>query len=380
MIIEFPSSDEFNIKAFNFHGDILYLVNPKSIGVKWQRDNLCFRSSIWTPQGEPVSLGFPKFHNWHEHPELNPPPKSLKGCQLVEKLDGSCLIVSLYKNNLIIRTRGTSDATTLNNGNEIETLKKKYPRAFDLANRLEVRDGSADHTLIYEWVTPTNKIVINYGNEPELYLTGIINHNDYSLLSQKSCDEMAAILHVKRPKRFNFNTIEEMLTGIEGLNGQEGIVVYYNGDQHMRKVKSAWYLALHSLKSNLTTDKLADMWFLMGQPSYQEFCDSFTKQWDFETFQWARGGISNLFEGIKEYEKILNHLKEKVQSRKDWIRKDFAIAAQQEYGATTKFSVAMSLYLNIPIKINVLKHILLSNTRQVEMGMFKPMTVKEEEL
>jgi hypothetical protein len=380
MTIQFPSSEEFQIKPFALNGEMLYLIQPNHIGTKWTRDNLIFRSSIWTPEGEPVSLGFPKFFNFHEQPELNAPPKTLRGCELIEKLDGSCLIVSLYKNNLIVRTRGTTDATQLTNGYEIATLKAKYPRAFDLANRLTVRDGTADHTLIYEWLSPTNKIVINYGEEPELYLTGIINHNDYSLLSQKSCDEMAAILHVKRPRRFKFDTIEEMIAGIEGLKGQEGIVMYYNSGQEMRKVKSAWYLALHSLKSNLTTDKLVDMWFIAGCPEYGAFCDEFQKTWDWETFNWAQGAISNMFEGIKEYNKIVAHLKTKVDERRGWTRKDFAISAQKEYGSTKKFSALMNLYLGQQIEAKTAKHILLQNTKQIELGMFKNIPTKEEEL
>lgn len=380
MHIEFPSSEEFNIKPFSFHGEMMYLVNPNHIGAKWTRDNLIFRSSVWTPEGLPVSLGLPKFFNYHEHPELSAPPKSLKGCELVEKLDGSCLIVSLYKGNLMIRTRGTTDAKTMKNGSEIEYFKTKYPRAFDLANRLTVRDGTADHSLIFEWVTLSNKIVINYGAEPDIYLTGIINHNDYSLLSQKSVDEFANIIHVKRPKRYQFDSLEQFLADINVMQGKEGVVMYYNSGQEMRKVKTEWYNYWHSMRSNLTTDKLIDFYFMWLEPDYQEYMAKFSKDSDYETQQWAMGAISALYDGVREYKKIMNHMQEKVALRKEWNRKDFAIAAKQEYGDTKKFSIAMSLYLGTPIKPEIRKHLLLQNTKQMELGMFKPLEVKEEEL
>lgn len=369
MKVTLPTSEQFDLRQCFIANDACVLVTPNHIGCKWNSENLVFRSSIWTKDGYPVSLGFPKFFNYHEHPEIVPPPTNLKGCQLIEKVDGSCLILSLYKEQTIIRTRGTVDATILNNGYEIDILKKKYPRAFNLKEHLTVRDGTADHSLIFEWVSPVNKIVLNYGVEPDLYLTAAINHNDYSLLSQDSLDKMAAILHVKRPKKYNFSTIEEMLNGIEALEGQEGICLYYNGGQSIRKIKSAWYLALHSLKSNLTMEKLADLWLLWGKPSLPEFDAKFEAQFDYECLSFARGAIEELYNGIGILNCRLAGLRSTFLDYANLSRKDYAIKMQKLY-QNKEFTIAMNIYLDKPISNDIIKYILLENTKPVKMGMF----------
>lgn len=329
-------TEGFVIKPCEIAGDNCYLVTPAHIGCKWEKRTLIFRSSIWNRQGEPVSLSFKKFFNWGEQPDLAHTPFSLTangGCELMEKIDGSTLIISKYKGQVIVRTRGTTDATTLKNGYEIEILKKKYPNVF---NFCKDKDGFNPDTfggsMIYEWVSPVNKIVINYGDEPELYLTGIIHHSDYTLWSQKDLDEFAIWLGVKRPQHFNFASIQEMLEGVEKLQGQEGLCVYCNKGQDIRKVKSAWYLALHSLKSNLTTDKLAEMWFVWGKPEYEEYCKKFQETFDFECLKFAQKGISLLFDGIREYIGIMNHIGVLYEENKHLCRKDYAIKMQSGYG------------------------------------------------
>ena len=94
-------------------GETVFLVQPQHIGAKWSRDTLHFRSSVWNEKGELVSASFPKFFNNGESPDLYPNPESFSDWVTPEKIDGSTLIVSKYKGQLIVRTRGTLDATRL---------------------------------------------------------------------------------------------------------------------------------------------------------------------------------------------------------------------------------------------------------------------------
>lgn len=372
MKIELPSNDEFIIKPSMVGNDMVFLVTPSHISCKWTKQNAIFRSSVWDINGHPVSLGFKKFCNFGEKSETFPEPKSLKNTSLLEKLDGSLLIVSYYKGKLITRTRGTLSAESLDTGYEIQVLKNKYPTAF---NNGILESGTC--TFLYEWVG-ANKIVINYGTEPDIYLIGIINHIDYSYWTQTNLDEVANQIGVKRPKRYNFNSIEETLETVKSFKGVEGVCLYYNNDQDIKKIKGVEYLTLHSLKSNLTSDKLAELYFEWNQPSYQEFCNIFEKSFDFECLNFAQGGISSLFDGVKEFNRVMAHLKKKHEERKDWVRKDFAIAAQQEYGSTKKFGVLMNMYLGKEQNRETLKHLLLQNTKQVELKMFSKNTQEEE--
>ena len=376
MKITLPSPDEFVFKPCEVAGEKCVLITPTHLGQIWTKQTLIFRSSIWTVDGFPVSLSFKKFFNWGEKPELAYTPFSLTangGVDLLEKLDGSTLIVSRYKGQLIVRTRGTVDASTLDNGHEIALLKARYPKAFEYS-----AEATWPFSLIFEWTSPINQIVIKYGDEPNMALIGIIKHEDYSLTSQSDLDKHAEVMGVPRPRRFDFTSIKQMLGGVEKLVGQEGICCYCNKGQDIRKVKSAWYLALHALKSNLTTDKLAEMWFLWEQPSYEAFVEKFTSTFDYEAFQFAQKVIAALFDGVREYKTIMAHLQKFYEENKGLPRKDFALKARQSYGDTKKFGMLMNLYSGKEPKREAVKHILLQNTKQYELGLFGRKNKDEE--
>ncbi len=324
--------------------EIVYLVQPKHIGCKWTKETLIYRSSVWNQNGESVSLSLKKFFNWGEQPDLCYTPFSLTangGCKLIEKIDGSLLLVSKYKNQVITRTRGTLDATKLKNGHEITLLRQKYSLAFES----KTKDSETwTVTMAYEWVSPTQRIILDYGPEPDIYLVGVIWHDDYHYSSQESLDKVANEIGVKRPRRFEFGSIQEMLSAVEALKGQEGICVYCNYDQDIRKVKSAQYLALHKLKSELSSiDKVIDIWFLSGRLDFQAFMEYLGTNFDFELVSQCRGFVSRICEAYKEVQKIVQHMESFVEPLKTKSRKEAAMVIQAAYGPTNRGSFCFAL-------------------------------------
>lgn len=257
------STNDFNIKEYDFHGDLLYLVTPKAIMTKFIPETLIFRSSVWDGEGNPVSFSFKKFYNYGEQPLLNPLINDLSVVNILQKMDGMLVSITKYKGNLIIRTRGNLFADkTPKCGHEIELLKIKYPKVFSAANE--------DYSIICEWLSPSNPIVIPV-KEPELYLIGLIYHKDYAYMSQEMLDFLAKELDIKRPKRYKFNTFAELQNSVgvkkdtksaDSLDvlssikdspnvNFEGYCLYYQNDQNIAKLKTDWYLAMHSLKENI---------------------------------------------------------------------------------------------------------------------------------
>ena len=108
------------------NGETVSLVQPIHIGGKWTLTNKIFRSSVWDSNGELISAGFPKFTNWGEAPDIFPLPDSLRNATIVEKIDGSLLVVSKWKGHYILRTRGTVDATQLENGMNLKFSIKLF--------------------------------------------------------------------------------------------------------------------------------------------------------------------------------------------------------------------------------------------------------------
>lgn len=334
----------------------VYLVQPVHIGAAWSSDNLIFRSSVWTAEGKPVSLSFKKFANFGEKPEVFPVPTSLNGCELMEKIDGSTLLVATFNKNLVIRTRGTVDATKQDNGVEIEILKQKYPLAF--RNSVVT---SENFTVVYEWCSPTNKIVLDYGPEPVLYLTAVISHDSYGYASQDSLDALAAHWHVLRPRHYKFDTIDEMLKAVEAFKGAEGICVYYGDGQEITKVKGAQYLMLHRMKSDVgSIEKVMDLWFSQGQPQYQDFMDFLEKTFDYEIMVMARGHVSKICGAWKEVEKILHGMRGFLlpMTMMGEPRKIIAQKVLQAYGETSRSSMVFAILDKKPLTVDQKKKLL----------------------
>jgi len=332
--------DNFLVHEHEIAGETCYLVQPQHIVCSWNAENKIFRSSIWNSNGEPVSLSFPKFVNWGEKPDVFPVPQSLDGCELMEKMDGSTLIVSRYKGQPIIRTRGTSDATKLNNGFEIEILKQKYPKVFDFSGLPDTHNFS----YVYEWVSSVNKIVVSYNDCPDIFLTACINHNDYSFLSQSELDNIADNMDVKRPNRYKFDTIQEMLKAVEVFKGVEGICLYSKNGQEIHKIKSLDYLKIHRMKSEVSNvERVIDVWLSQNKPSYVDFYNYISTTFDYEIAEMSKVHISNICDGYTNVLAIINNITQFVEPLKSLPRKDAAKKIISFCGETDH----KSLYFNL---------------------------------
>lgn len=330
--------ENFIVAEHIWNGETLYLVIPNHIGAKFTKDTMIFRSSVWNSAGQLVSASFPKFFNFGEHPELTPLPTSLNDAVLMEKLDGSTLIVSKYKGKFIIRTRGTIDASLMElNGHEVEQLMVKYPKIKEYMNGHP--GDTCDFSLIFEWVSPLNQIVIRY-EDADIKLIGMISHHDYSLWSQSNLDLVAIELNVGRPQTFQFNTIEEMLVSIEALKGQEGIVVYFNNGQSLLKCKGSWYLALHRMKSELANiDGVVELFMsLGGKMTYNEFYQHIVDTFDYELAEQVRGFVSKVCDANKEAQLIIQGMKDFIDYKVVYLktRKEQALLIMSAYGNTTR--------------------------------------------
>jgi len=307
MKIDLASVDRENFMVHEhfLNGEIVYLIQPVHIGVKWQKETLIFRSSVWNVNGELISGGFKKFFNWSEQPDISPLPSSLKNTTIVEKIDGSLLIVSKYKSNYIFRTRGTVDASKLDNGSELELFKETILTEFTHLLGTQKQHDMWDFSILFEWVSPNQRIILNYGDSPEWYLVGMVFHDDYRLQTQRELDGLASACHLKRPPVYTFPSIADLMSGVETWKGKEGVVVYSNNDQTLHKIKAFEYLSKHRFKSEATLENTLELYFSMGKPSYVEFEKKLIEAFDYECFEMVRGFISIICDANKEVEKII---------------------------------------------------------------------------
>jgi hypothetical protein len=332
--------ESFMVHEHIISGEVVYLVQPKHIGAKWKNDNLHFRSSVWNYNGELISASFPKFFNWSEQPDLSPVPNSLKNATVVEKLDGSTLIVSKYNGQYILRTRGTVDASTMANGFELELFKST------ILNKLQDNNDTWGYSIIWEWLSPINKIVLSYGDEPIWKLIGFINHINYSLAQQDMLDDMAKKYDLLRPEIYTFTDISDMLQIVDKWQNKEGVCLYSKNDQVIHKIKASKYLLLHHLKSELSSlEKVLDVWLEQGMPDYQTFYNYIFTTFDFELAEQIKGTISRICDAKKEVDMIVSGMNDFVNNRLKTLpsRKLQAEQVISAYGNTNRASFLFKL-------------------------------------
>jgi hypothetical protein len=352
MKLSFPLeelSDDFLQKKSNQYGETLVLVTPQHMGCNWTPENLIFRSSVWTEDGYLVSPSFQKFFNWTEKDNIVSAPSTLIGATAVEKIDGSTLIVSQFKEHTIIRTRGSFDISHFDNAGDIEYLKEKYPEAFK---------PRPDTTLVYEWYSPSNKIVLDMGSDPRLFLVGAIHHDDYTMVHQYALDWLANKLRVERPTTYTFSSVEDLLAQVKNFEGKEGVCLYYDDDQHIKKIKGVKYLAVHAFKSDLSINNLLEVYVLQGRPSYQEFYDYIANNYDYECAEVARGDISKLADANKEVNKIIEHMCVFVEDVSHLPRKEAAAKIISAYGKTSRSGYLFTLLDNRKLDDDAYKKLL----------------------
>ena len=331
---------QFMVHEHSLNGEIVHLIQPQHIGTKWTQDNKHMRSVVVNYEGEVISAGFPKFTNYGENPEHFPVPTSLRNCTVMEKLDGSLLVVSKYKGQYILRTRGTVDASTMANGHELELFKEKF-----LKRLTHDTPDTWNVSILFEWVSPINKIVLNYGDEPDWYVVGIVHHSDYSLYSQEDLDMWAKNKGFKRPATYTFTDVNDLLQNVDKWKGKEGVCVYSKNDQTIHKVKSADYLIKHRFKSEATLENTLDLYFSYGKPSYQEFESKLTETFDYECFEMVRGYASQICDASKEVNKIVDGFKSFIDNQLKVLstRKEQAQKVISSYSESNRSSMIFSL-------------------------------------
>jgi len=170
-------SENFNIVS----DKNLHLVYPRRNLWEWKEKEKWLRSIIVDDDGFVVSCSWKKFGNYDEFKNdthmLN---KSLKNgvVRFTNKEDGSLCIRSVVNNEVILRTRGTIFGIPKVDDGEKETFavrfkevaKNKYPILLDNSFLL-------DRSLMFEYVSPDNVIVIPYLNEDLIFL-GFVIHKD----------------------------------------------------------------------------------------------------------------------------------------------------------------------------------------------------------
>ena len=186
---------------------------------KWSSEMLIARGLVVDEYGTIIGRPIPKFFNDYE---ITPPNGDF---EVTEKMDGSLIIMSFYRGDVIFSTRGSFTSQQAVKAKEI--YGKKY-------SHIEI---DVEFTYCFEVIYPQNRIVVDYGGEEDLILLEKIN--------TKTGEEVDDVCF-RQVEKYDL-TYSEMKA--MDLENKEGFVVRFLKDNFRMKVKFETYIFLHKNKT-----------------------------------------------------------------------------------------------------------------------------------
>ena len=376
--------DQFRVVENGLPGDKLITPSFACNNSTWKDWSLRWLRSLHIDENNRiVSLGFCKFLNIEEGSnEYQVTQKDLLNAvgsdmYATLKIDGSMLCRYVRDGEVCWRTRGSLQVG-LDNKFELQQFFHDYPKLVDPT-------FYSDVSLLFEWVSPENRIVLAYP-EPDLYLVGGVRYDrnvpwwdaSPALFTMPQLVEVSEDCGVQLPQWYKLNNVAEITKLINDLqtdNEIEGFVIRFANCQRMVKLKTEHYFTLHALRSLLTTAKLVDLWLQWGRPNFAQYTEQFVKAHDYDSWQWALPAVSAMYDGVKVALNIFDHLTQFVADLKHLTRKDFALLAQQKYDGL-KLATCFNLLDGRKESDDFWKKMILQNCKQCEMRMFKEDTVE----
>lgn len=272
--------------------------------------------------GELLSLPFHKFFNYNECPfSTFENIKDKKIIKIREKADGSLIQFFMINDVLYCKTKMTCFSEQALWAMDLVNNNKNLKN--EIVNKIQ--NG---FTPLFEFVSPRNRIVINYSTEELIYLgSRNMATGEYDLTPFKNCKNIYCY-DIK-------NNINDILEIVNNFNNKEGVVIVFD-DGDMVKIKTKDYVLLHRTKDSIfnentlveliISEKLDDIKSLFSQ--------------DKNIINYI-----NSMEAIvkKEYNFYINEAEKFYTINKNLSRKDFAIKGQEELNKII-FSLAVNLF------------------------------------
>ena len=265
--------DGFNISIFNYrlatYENFINPINDSSLNGLELR-GLTF---IFNKDGSLFKryLLMEKFFNINENEgtqltDLN----KLKIKYVYNKEDGSVIsFVKLPNGKVVAKSKASFDSYQANKANFI------YNNDDDIKSFVDDM-LNIDIVPIFEYVSPFNKIVINYNND-ELILLKLRNNKTGEYFN---IDNITEEWNIKVPEKFNY-TLDELEELSKSVEGKEGWVIEFENGLKVKK-KTEWYFSLHKLytedlnKENYLIEKIIkeeidDVISILDNSPYHDF-------------------------------------------------------------------------------------------------------------
>lgn len=207
------------------------------------------RGIVFNSNGDCVCRPFHKFFNVGENEFTQVANVSKMSLEVLEKRDGSMLTPVLVGGEIFWKTKKSfvSEVAV-----EAATNVPENVKAFSvwLLER--------NLTPIFEYTSPFNKVVLNYGNDPKFVLLAVRHNTTGQYQNHNTLAVWADCFNVEVIQKFDL-TLQECLQQVETLENFEGWCLRDVETGFYVKVKTSWYLRNHRAQTELRVRDVADM-------------------------------------------------------------------------------------------------------------------------
>lgn len=237
------------VDGYEFQVYSYRLVSYKDFKLFEDDGSLEMRGIVFAPDGTRF-LSLHKFFNLYENPYTQFSINNDEDVYVIDKVDGSLIHPIIYNNKLFVKSSSSFGA-------EQAIFAKKFIEQNEVYENF-IRDCYADNKVpFFEYVSPKNQIVVPYENE-QLILLAVRDLKTGAYMHFKSLKDL---IEQKYPSiqtvSFYKYKFKDVLDKIYNDKGYEGFILYYNNN--LVKVKTKWYLSLHTLVSEIREDVLFNM-------------------------------------------------------------------------------------------------------------------------
>lgn len=205
------------------------------------------RGILFGPDGIVISKPLHKFHNLNEGTENQHDTLDWSSFEVYDKLDGS-MLRPVWINNEI---RWCTKAGITHMTPDVEAFVAHNPEYLALAQWAI----SAGITLIFEFMAPKHRIVVDYGPEEKLTLLAARRNWSGEYIPYIDLLQIAAEHNIPVVYRWEIKPDDDLLALVDALRNAEGVVIRFP-DDHRVKLKADQYVLLHRTRSDLERERL----------------------------------------------------------------------------------------------------------------------------
>jgi len=230
---------------------VSYIYNDNSL---WHDPYLYeARGITFNSSGEIVCRPFEKFHNLNGHSSTQYNDLDFTGAVFMDKMDGSMITPVLVNDKIYYKTKKSFYSEVA------QHCQRDFGDNLLYADFCEFYLGLG-YTPIFEYTSPKNRVVIDYGDEPKLTLLAMRHTNEGYYILCHSLIINASWWGIPIAKIYDNMSISDALTSInhDEETNREGFVVVLSSGQRV-KIKYPSYCLLHGTLDRINERDIAKM-------------------------------------------------------------------------------------------------------------------------